>query len=123
MNWKHGGSVSDNNGIEYTVAATQFRPVPPARPQSQCQTSYALTHYNIVISGSGFSNSDWGQNTLLAALKSCGVVTAWHFDYWDHPLARADGIEWFASAALPITISYGCVGRAVHQAGGPDTFC
>ncbi|KAF2814446.1 uncharacterized protein BDZ99DRAFT_237679 [Mytilinidion resinicola] len=60
MNWKHGGSMSDNNGVKYTIIPTQNRPPPPISPQGEC---YAVPHwwgYRWHFYGGGFADSDYG---------------------------------------------------------------
>jgi len=121
MNWKHGGSISDNNGIRYIIAPTQDRPPPPDSPRGQCNAAAHMWGYSWDVWGGGFANSDYGQSSggLSAQISGCGLVTSWHFEYYDPPMP--DGVEWYASGTLPLWISDHCLAKAVRSAGGYET--
>ncbi|CAD0112709.1 unnamed protein product [Aureobasidium uvarum] len=117
MNWKHGGSISDNNNISYKISPTQSRPPPPAVPLGTCKAPIKpfRPYYSVTISGGGFSNSDNGA-ALNREFQNCGATTAWRFNYFDAP--AEDGTEWEAYGQLPLFISSHCVRRAIRRVGG-----
>src|ERR1700753_3865238 len=82
MNWKHGGTMSDNNGVKYTITPTQSRPPPPSSPQGECNAVYHWWGYSWDVWGGGFANSDHGASKggLEDNIKGCGAVTAWTFN-------------------------------------------
>ena len=123
MNWKHGGSMSDNNGIKYTIAPTQTRPSPPSSPQGHCNADYHWWGYSWDVWGGGFANSDYGQASggVRGQIKGCGAVTAWKFDYLSS--SPGDGVEWYASGTLPLLISSHCLAKVIKSAGGFQSNC
>lgn len=120
MNWKHGGSISDNNGIKYSITPTQSRPPAPEHPYGQCNVQGHLWGYSWDLWGAGFANSDFGAE-LLRQVRGCGAVTAWKFEYFDEP--APDGTEWHAQGTLPLFISDHCLGKAIKSAGGFTSKC
>jgi hypothetical protein len=120
MNWKHGGSISDKNGVKYTITPTQTRPPPPSLANGRCKAKYRVWGYSWEVWGGGFESSNHGEE-LKRQIRGCGAVTAWKFNYFDVP--DADGTEWHASGTLPITISSHCLAKAVKNAGGFESNC
>ena len=123
MNWKHGGTISDNNGVKYTISPTRDRPSAPSSPLGGCRAVWHWWGYSWDVWGGGFANSDRGQakGGLLAQIRGCGAVTGSTFDYYD--TAQENGIEWHASGTLPLFISDHCLARAVRSAGGFESNC
>lgn len=119
MNWKHGGSITDNNGITYTIAPTESRLAPPNSPQGRCDAKRHIWGYTWNVYGRGFADSDWGRR-LLSEIRGCGAVTAWKFKYGGDLPANT---EWHASGTLPLTISNHCLAKAVRSAGGYSSNC
>jgi hypothetical protein len=120
MNWKHGGSITDNNSIKYTITPTQPRPPPPSSPQGHCEAHYWPSHWAWQVSGGGFSQGDT-RAAIESNMRGCGAVTAFKFEYYDKP--QADGTEWWSSGTLPIFMSDHCVAKAVRSAGGFESWC
>lgn len=117
MNWKHGGSISDNNNILYKTSPTQSRPPPPSAPFGSCKAPLLLPgpHYAVSITGGGFSNSDDGA-ALKREFNNCGARSVLTFNYLDTP--AEDGTEWTAYAELPLLIPPHCAQRAIRRVGG-----
>ena len=115
MNWKHGGSISDNNNILYKISPTQARPPPPDAPLGHCKAQYWGILFAVTMTGGGFSNSDHGA-ALEREFQNCGATTWFTFKYFDTP--AEDGTEWSVYGQLPITISSHCVRRAIRRVGG-----
>ena len=122
MNWKGGGTMSDNNNITYTVTPSANRAPAPNAPLGSCTSWYKFFYATFDVYGGGWADSDYGQSSggLLAQLRGCGVVTGWQFEYYDTP--ASDGTEWHAWGKLPIG-TRGCVGRAVTSSGGFSGGC
>lgn len=120
MNWKHGGSITDHNGIKYEISPTRERPPPPERPQGRCKTASSVLHYKWSVEGGGFFQGD-AKASIEKQMRGCGAVTAFKFEYFSAP--RDDGTEWRASGTLPWTISDHCVAKAVKSAGGFSSRC
>lgn len=119
MNWKHGGAMSDNNGVKYTITPTQERPPPPSSPQGFCQAQRTWWGYNWDVYGGGFESSDHGTE-LSRQISGCGAVTQFKFDYFTTPDGNK---EWHASGTLPLFISDHCLGAAVASSGGYSMNC
>jgi hypothetical protein len=117
MNWKHGGSISDNNKILYKISPTQSRPPPPSAPFGTCNAPryYPGGGYAVSITGGGFSNSDNGE-ALKREFKNCNSRSTLSFNYLDTP--AEDGTEWTAYVELPILIPSHCARRAIRRVGG-----
>ncbi|KAF7186645.1 Lipase 1 [Pseudocercospora fuligena] len=120
LNWKHGGTMTDYNGIKYTINPTWLRPDPPTKPVGHCRVGWHGHYYDWEIWGAGFANGDWG-STLLAELQRCGNVKEWTFSYYDKP--ASDGTEWHASGTIPFPTWNHCIARAISLAGGFDSNC
>lgn len=117
MNWKHGGSMKDHNGIRYTITPESTRPPPPKKPVGYRIFIYHLWGYEWYVQGGGFASSDYGER-LLKEVKGCGAVTGWQFSYKeDDPIGDT---EWWAAGTLPLFIRSGCFERAIKSAGGFD---
>lgn len=117
MNLKHGGTMSDNNGVKYTITPTRTRPPPPSKPQGECSVTWFIFGYAWSVSGGGFASSDYGAE-LLKQMQGCGVVANWGFDY-----DQKGRYEWTAHGTLPLLISSHCVGAAIASAGGFQSDC
>lgn len=115
--------MADNNQIQYKIEPKTWRKDAPDKPLATCNADYHFWggYYGISVEGWGFSNSDFGGQTLLPSLRRCGATTAWQFKYYDKP--KDNGLEWYAYATLPLFISKGCAGDAVSWAGGPNNYC
>lgn len=122
MNWKHGGSMKDNNGVAYTVAPNTNRAPAPDKPLGSCTSWYKGFYATFDVYGGGWADSDYGQSPggLLTQLKGCGAVTGWSFEYYNSP--ASDGTEWHAWGKLPIGTRR-CLGRAVPSSGGFSGGC
>ncbi|KAF2166025.1 hypothetical protein M409DRAFT_23753 [Zasmidium cellare ATCC 36951] len=120
MNWKHGGSMSDNNGIRYSIVPTRDRTPAPSIPYGQCSSIGHIWGYSWELRGVGFAGSDFGAE-LQRQIRGCGVVTGWKFEYFDAP--ASDGTEWHAQGTLPLFISDHCFGKAIKSAGGFPSKC
>ena len=122
MNWKHGGTISDNNDIKYTIRPVKTRPPPPKGPVGHCDAKNRVLFYSWNVWGGGFASSDYGQSkgALKDQISGCGAVTRWKFEYVS---PGEDGVEWHASGTLPITISNHCLAKAVKSAGGFESNC
>lgn len=122
MNWKHGGSMKDNNGVVYTIAPDGNRAPAPDKPLGNCTSWYKGIYATFDVYGGGWADSDFGQSGggVLAQLRGCGAVTGWSFEYYDSP--GSDGTEWHAWGKLPIGTRR-CVGRAVPSSGGFSGGC
>lgn len=117
MNWKHGGSIADHNGVTYTVEPTRTRPPPPDAPFGECHSphKFARPYYSVTVTGAGSLFTDWGR-PLLKELRECGWTTAWTFEYFDEP--AEDGTEWQAYGQIPLLIPPHCARTAVGKAAG-----
>ena len=122
MDWKHGGSMKDNNGVAYTIAPNTNRAPAPDKPLGHCTSWYKGFYATFDVYGGGWADSDFGQSPggVLAQLRGCGAVTGWNFEYYDSP--GSDGTEWHAWGKLPIGTKR-CVGRAVPSSGGFSGGC
>lgn len=82
-----------------------------------------LSHIDLLTShtGAGFSNYDYGQKTLLPAIKGClGLgVTTWKFEYFDEP--DENGFEWKSTFNTPIWVKRCFRGNKVVRSIGGDT--
>ena len=117
MNWKHGGSMKDNNGVNYIIVPKAMRAPSPNKVLGNCNSKYAFLFATFHVYGGGWANSDFGHASggLYAQIRGCGLITKWKFKYFDEP--HPDGTEWHASGRLPIGTG-SCLGRAVTSAGG-----
>lgn len=115
VNWKHGGSLADKNGIKYTIEPRQKRPPPPDAPFGHCKAPFRVLFYAVIVTGAGHLSSDWCKG-LHKEFKNCGATMAWSFKYYDEP--AEDGAEWEAYGQLPALISGHCARRAVDRAAG-----
>lgn len=122
MNWKHGGSMKDNNGVAYTIAPNANRAPAPERPLGNCLSWYKFFYATFDVYGGGWADSDFGETSggVLTQLKGCGTVTGWNFEYYNNP--ASDGTEWHARGKLPVGTRK-CVGRAVTSSGGFSGGC
>ncbi|KAM0799575.1 hypothetical protein BDR22DRAFT_304707 [Usnea florida] len=80
MNWKHGGSMKDNNEITYTIAPNANRAPAPEKPLGSCESRYNGFWATFIVYGSGWADSDFGRASggVLAQLKGCDAVTGWN---------------------------------------------
>ena len=117
LNWKHGGSIADNNKVTYTITPIENRAPPPNKVIGHCESKYKFLWTTFDVYGGGWADSDYcgSPGGLLAQLRGCGAVTSWNFEYYDTP--AKDGTEWHAWGRLPIGTG-GCVGCAVMSSGG-----
>ena len=117
LNWKHGGSIADNNKVTYTITPNDNRAPPPNMALGNCKSWYKFFYATFDVYGGGWADSDYGGSPggVLAQLRGCGAVTGWTFEYYDTP--AQDGTEWHAWGKLPIGTRR-CVGRAVTSSGG-----
>ena len=122
MNWKHGGSMKDNNQVSYTIVPNANRAPAPDKTLGSCTSWYKGIFATFDIYGGGWADSDFGQSSggVLTQLRGCGAVTGWNFQYYDSP--ASDGTEWHAWGKLPIGTRR-CVGRAVPSSGGFSGGC
>ena len=122
MNWKHGGTMNDHNGVSYTITPNANRASPPNKPLGNCVSWYKVLFATFDVYGGGWADSDFGNDPggVLTQLKGCGKVTKWSFQYYDTP--ASDGTEWHASGRLPIGTGR-CVSRAVASSGGFSAGC
>ena len=118
MNWKHGGSITDANGIKYTIEPTRTRPPPPEAPFGTCKAvhEFWMPYWQITVTGAGSLHTDKGQ-ALHQEFSNCGLSKWWTFEYYDEP--AEDGTEWEAYGTLPLLfIPPHCAARAVERAAG-----
>ena len=123
MNWKHGGTIKDNNGVFYMIAPnTQNRPPAPPKPVGSCTTKYKGLYTRFEVYGGGWADSAFGSepNGLHTQIGGCGSITKWKFEYYASP--APDNTEWHAWGNLPILTSW-CVGRAIATSGGFTDGC
>jgi hypothetical protein len=119
MNWKHGGRMSDNNNVVYTITPLTNRPSAPDSMQASCTWKFALAHDQFTVKGGGWADVDNGKE-LMKQLGGCGAMTSPRFNYLPSP----DGVnEFVAKGVLPNTMKGGCLERAIVSAGGPQIKC
>ncbi|KAF2113969.1 SGNH hydrolase-type esterase domain-containing protein [Lophiotrema nucula] len=123
MNWKHGGSISDNNGIKYTLEPNADRPLPLSEPRGSCHVERHGIFFEWDIFGAGFATNDWGQSKggLRDQIQGCGILSDWKFEYYD--TLQTNGAEWHASGKLRVGMKAYCIGRAIESAGGFQQKC
>ncbi|KAI9829475.1 MAG: hypothetical protein M1819_006295 [Sarea resinae] len=114
MNFKHGGSMKDNNGISYQIVPNVARAPAPAQAIGNCNSWWKPVWQTFDVYGGGWADSDFGKS-LQKQIQGCGLMSKWKFQYFDEP--HPDGTEWHASGRLPIWTRK-CVGRAITSAGG-----
>ncbi|KAL7622473.1 hypothetical protein AAE478_007979 [Parahypoxylon ruwenzoriense] len=125
MNWKFGGRWVRGEYTYEVEPTADYRPQNPIiqRPSGSCHGDYYVTFSGYDIYGSGFSGHDWGQETLLPAIKGClGLgVTMWTFEYQK----SGNGDEWHASFNTPIFVRARCFenNNVVFAAGGFTDGC
>jgi hypothetical protein len=76
------------------------------------------------IYGTGFSDYDYGQKTLLPSSNDCGGATSgWEFEYLDKP--TTEGCEWKANFNKPVLVKARCFGnsKVVKASGGYANGC
>ncbi|CAG8954066.1 hypothetical protein HYFRA_00009167 [Hymenoscyphus fraxineus] len=92
----------------------------PLNADGYCSGTYHFSHSSYTIRGSGFSTWDYGQETLLPAIKGClGLgVTAWSFKYFDKPDGEVN--EWEATFNTPVFVNARCFrnNKVVFSIGG-----
>lgn len=115
MNWKHGGTISDKDGVKYTVEPTRTRPPPSEAPFGKCGAVWRVAFSAVTVSGAASLNADYG-DALYKEFSNCGWTTEWHFKYYDEP--AEDGTEWEAQGQIPILIAPHRAKRAVRRAAG-----
>ena len=117
LNWKGGGSMSDNNKVTYTITPNDSRAPAPNAALGNCKSWYKVFWATFDVYGGGWADSDFGKTGggVYDQIRGCGAITYWKFEYYDTP--AADGTEWHASGRLPIG-TRGCLGRAVTSSGG-----
>ncbi|KAH0017849.1 hypothetical protein KCU78_g7397, partial [Aureobasidium melanogenum] len=119
MNWKHGGYMSDNNDVIYTITPLAERPPPPDTIQASCTFKFSWFHHYFTVSGGGWADVDNGKE-LMKQLGGCGLMTSPHFHYLSPP----EGVnEFWGDGSLPQTMKPGCIERAIATAGGPKIKC
>jgi len=121
MNWKHGGHMSDNNNVLYTITPLFDRPPAPDSPQASCTLPPSRNQLGpFTISGIGWADIDNGKE-LLKQINGCATrpkdVT---FGY----LLSPDGnSEFLATGPVPNLLTKNCFERAIMKAGGPKIRC
>ncbi|ROW17167.1 hypothetical protein VPNG_01101 [Cytospora leucostoma] len=109
MDWKFGGEYTRGNWVYRVSPQRDTRPWPVMKAASgSCKGWYKGFFSSYTITGSGFSDYDWGQKTLLKEAKSCvgGGITHWKFTYSEN--AVDDGYEWKATFRTPIGVRRRC---------------
>ncbi|PWY82996.1 SGNH hydrolase [Aspergillus heteromorphus CBS 117.55] len=127
LNWKFGGRWTRGNYIyQLDVENSVKRPWPPMKElNGYCSSSYNVVYDSYEMRGRGWASTDWGQDTLLPAIKGCvGLgVTAWDFNYLDEP--DSDGNEWKVTFNTPIWTAARCFNnnKVAMKAGGFTDGC
>jgi hypothetical protein len=124
MDWKFGGEYKRGEYTYTLTPAADNRPWPPIQKTGgSCKGWYHGFWSSYEIYGAGFSDWDFGQQTLLPSIKGClGLgVTAWKFDYINPP--TKEGYEWKSTFNTPIWVRSRCFknNKVVQAAGGGFT--
>lgn len=121
MNWKHGGYMSDNNNVLYTITPLFDRPPAPDSPQASCTLPPSRNKLGpFTISGSGWADIDNGKE-LMKQLNRCGWRSSYGtFSYLLSPDGKS---EFVVTDTAPNFLTNGCFERAIRKAGGPKIKC
>ncbi|KJZ70863.1 hypothetical protein HIM_09728 [Hirsutella minnesotensis 3608] len=118
MNGKFGGKWL-RGGYTFELNPKKDRAL-YLRPDGACRGRNSGIFDTWVIWGLGWAGHDWGQKTLLPAIRGCvGVVTKWEFEYFDNTHDN-DGWEWRASFWTAVATHARCFNnlKVVAAAGG-----
>ncbi|KAL8356634.1 hypothetical protein RB601_001773 [Gaeumannomyces tritici] len=111
LNFKFGGRWVRGN-YNYQINPKKDRNMITKR-DGTCRGWYKLLLTSYRIYGRGWASYEYGQQTLLKAMRDCGsAVTGWKFDYCDHGCAIDNNdYEWVAEFNLPIFGALACMGN------------
>lgn len=126
MDWKFGGQWKRGEYTYEVAPQRDNRPWPVIqKPDGHCKGNWKAAFSSYTIYGVGFSDYDYGQKTILPAMKGClGLgITSWKFKYYDEP--TDDGWEWKLTFHTPVFVNARCFknNRVVKSAGGWTNGC
>ncbi|OBT82754.1 hypothetical protein VE02_09111 [Pseudogymnoascus sp. 03VT05] len=126
MDWKFGGEWMRGDYTYQVNPKRGNRPWPVIQKAGgSCKGWYHGVYSSYEIDGYGFSDNDYGQDTILPNAKSSvgGGITSWKFGYYDEP--TDEGYEWKASFSTPIWVRSRCFknNKVVFAAGGFTDGC
>lgn len=144
LNWKFGGRWRRDDYTYEINVKRDNRPWPLKKTHGKCNGDHKWSHSAYSIQGmflsamwylpssllictvgAGFSSWDYGQKTIIPAMKGClGLgITAWKFKYFDKP--DENGNEWSVKFHTPIWVNARCFenNKVVMGAGGFTDGC
>ncbi|KFX89375.1 hypothetical protein V490_07060 [Pseudogymnoascus sp. VKM F-3557] len=126
MGWKFGGEWQRGDRFYQVAPMFVSRPWPVVqKPKGRCTGWYHIAYSSYEIEGAGFSDYDYGGETLKPHIKSCigSDPSSWKFEYYREP--NENGYEWKATFDTPIWVRSRCFrnNKVVQEIGGWTDGC